>query len=156
MVFAEVWARNSLGWVRVPPWVASRAGVYDTAPMHACVFNLTVRHSSPGRMSPKTIDVSSSARMHICPRGGRHLEGLHYVAMPLRVVHCLSFDYSRRRCHPERRPTHPCSITTGLLAMGSDNDLRSLQCNRDRLHGEVVRLGIRGDSDRNDRGLRAL
>ena len=91
-------------------------------------------------MSPKTIDVSSSARMHICPRGGRHLEGLHYVAMPLRVVHCLSSITLVVAVIQNVGRHIRCSITTGLLPMGSDNDLPSLQCNLDRLHGEVVRL----------------
>lgn len=68
-----------------PSWVASPCQGSTTLPRFTHVFNFTVRHSCPGRMSPKTTDLSSLLRLqrtsHV-PRCRTSSRGrLHYLAM---------------------------------------------------------------------------
>lgn len=85
---------------------------------------LTVRHSSPGRMSPKRQPVSLAlARTHMCPSAGRHFRrNSHHLAMPLRSSSPL-LKVPTTPSSPSSRGSanKPCSITTDSLAIASDN-----------------------------------
>lgn len=160
MVFAEAWAQDNRAasaslltrspWPQQPSTGLHHEPGYTTLPRcthMSLILQFGTRVLGACRRTQSMFP--ASAWTHTCPRGGRHLEGLHCIAMPLRVARPLRFHYTLRRRHQETQPTHPSSITTGSLAMGSDNDLRTSPCGLDRLHGEVARLGIRMDSDRN-------
>lgn len=64
--------------------------------------------------------------LHMCPGAGRHLEE-DCIILPwrlARVARRIRFPLPHHGRHPEARPREPCSITTGSLAMVSDNGLR--------------------------------
>lgn len=117
----------------------SRKRVY---PPSGCITSQGLRHcldariclisqfgTRPGRMSPKTIDLSSLRPYAHLPTSRTSSRGI-CIALPCRlarVTRCIRFPLLHHRRHSEPRPTKPCSITTSWLAIASDSGLRSLQ-----------------------------